>query len=152
PIAEGVPKGGYVLSESGPGGPSVVLIATGSEVSLALEAQATLSGRGIRARVVSLPSWQLFDEQPRTYRDSVLPAGIPRVSIEAGSTLGWERYVGTDGESLGVDRFGASAPGPVVLKELGITTDRLVAAAERVVLLRADTGDSPPARNAGGSR
>jgi transketolase len=132
PIAEGVPHGGYVLSEAAGGAPQVVLIGTGSEVSVALEAQKTLAARGVRARVVSLPCWSLFDAQPDAYRESVLPDGVPKVSIEAGTTLGWSRYVGRDGASIGVDRFGASAPGPVVLKELGITADHLVEVAQRL--------------------
>jgi transketolase len=133
PISEGVPHGGYVLSESSGGPPQVVLIGTGSEVSLTLDAQTTLAARGIRARVVSLPCWSLFDAQSDAYRGSVIPEGIPAVSIEAGSTLGWSRYVGRDGVSIGVDRFGASAPGPIVLRELGITSERLVETAQRLV-------------------
>jgi transketolase len=133
PIAAGVPHGGYVLSESTGGPPQVVLVATGSEVSVALDAQKELGVRGIRARVVSLPCWSLFDAQPESYRRSVLPDGLPKVSIEAGATLGWSRYVGPDGASIGVDRFGASAPGPVVLQELGITSDHAVEAAQRLV-------------------
>jgi len=132
PIAEGVPHGGYVLSEAAGGAPQVVLIGTGSEVSVALEAQTTLGARGVRARVVSLPCWSLFDAQSDAYRESVLPDRVPKVSIEAGTTLGWSRYVGPDGVSIGVDRFGASAPGPVVLKELGITSDHLVEVAQRL--------------------
>jgi transketolase len=125
-IASGVPMGGYVLSESGTGVPEVVLVATGSEVALVLTAQRQLAKVGIRARVVSLPSWELFDEQTAEYRESVLPPGVPRVSVEAGRTLGWERYVGPNGRSIGVDRFGASAPGPVVQKELGLTVDHVL--------------------------
>lgn len=133
PVATGVAHGGYVLRDAPGGRPAVVLVATGSEVSLALEAHGTLAGRGVGARVVSLPSWELFDEQPAEYRASVLPAGIPRVSIEAGATLGWRRFVGDAGTVLGIDRFGESAPGPVVQRELGLTSDRLVEAAERLV-------------------
>ena len=137
PIAAGVPRGGYVLAESSPAPPQVVLIATGSEVSVALDAQRSLAGKGIRARVVSLPCWRDFDAQPAEYRNSVLPPGVPRVSVEAGSTVGWSRYVGADGFSIGVDRFGASAPGPVVLRELGITPDHVAEAAERAIRARA---------------
>jgi transketolase len=133
PIAEGVPHGGYVLSEPPGGSPQVVLVATGSEVSVALDAQKALGERGVGARVVSLPCWSLFDAQPETYRQSVLPDGLPKVSIEAGTTFGWSRYVGPGGESIGVDRFGASAPGPVVLRELGITSEHMVEAAQRLV-------------------
>lgn len=133
PIGEGVPRGGYVLSESAGGPPQVVLIATGSEVAVALDAQKSLAGRGVRARVVSLPCWSLFDAQPEPYRRSVLPAGVPKVSIEAGATLGWSRYVGIEGASIGVDRFGASAPGPIVLRELGITSDHMVEVAQGLI-------------------
>ena len=126
PIAKGVPYGGYVLSDPAAGPPGVVLVATGSEVSLALDAQARLAEQGVRARVVSLPCWQIFDEQPPEYRDSVLLPRIPKVSIEAGATLGWSRYVGTEGASVGIDHFGASAPGPVLQKEFGFTVDHVV--------------------------
>ncbi len=139
PIAAGVVRGGYVLSEPVSGPPQVVLVATGSEVSLVLDAQARLAERGVRARVVSLPCWNLFDEQSQAYRDSVLPPGMPAVSIEAGSTLGWSRYVGSYGESIGLQRFGASAPGPVVQKELGFTVEHVVEAVDRVLARRAAT-------------
>jgi transketolase len=132
PIADGVRHGGYVLAKESSGPPRVVLIATGSEVTLALEAHAQLSAHGVPARVVSLPSWEIFEEQSAEYRASVLPTGVPRVSIEAASTFGWSRYVGTEGGSVGIDRFGASAPGPVVLKELGFTLDHVLAAVEKV--------------------
>ncbi len=133
PITAGVPRGGYVLSEPGSGPARVVLLATGSEVSVALDAQRLLGERGIPARVVSLPSWEIFDEQPPAYRDSVLLPGVPKVSVEAGTTLGWSRYVGTDGGSVGVDRFGASAPGPIVMRELGITPEHVAETAERLL-------------------
>jgi transketolase len=141
PVADGVPHGGYVLSEPSGGPAQVVLIATGSEVALALDAQKALGERGIRARVVSFPCWSLFDAQPQSYRESVLPDRIPKISIEAGSTLGWSRYVGRDGASIGVDRFGASAPGPIVLRELGFTTDHVVEVAQG--LLAASPGGRP---------
>jgi transketolase len=143
PIAEGVPHGGYLLAEAAEGTPQVVLIATGSEVPLALEAQQRLGGLGVGARVVSLPSWRVFDEQPAAYRDSVLPPGMPRVSVEAGTTLGWSRYVGTTGESVGIDRFGASAPGPVVQQQLGLTVDHIVECVQRVLAVRPASGGRP---------
>ncbi len=133
PIAAGVRRGGYILSEAASVPPQLVLIATGSEVSLALAAQERLSGTGVPVRVVSLPSWHLYDEQPRSYRESVLPPGVPRISIEAAVTLGWERYVGEGGASIGVDRFGASAPGPIVQKELGLTVEHVVEVATRLL-------------------
>jgi transketolase len=131
-IANGVPRGGYVLREPTSGAPTVVLIATGSEVPLILEAQERLAATGVRARVVSLPSWELFSEQTSEYRDAVLPAGIPRVSVEAGVTQGWDRFIGPGGESIGIDRFGASAPGPVVQRELGLTVEHVLDAVARL--------------------
>jgi transketolase len=112
----GLPRGAYVLSDPGDGPAQVVLIGTGSEVSLCLDAARLLAEAGTRARVVSLPSWELFAEQDHAYRDEVLPPGIPTLSVEAASTFGWERYAD---DSLGIDHFGASAPGEVVLREYG---------------------------------
>ncbi|MFZ1024304.1 MAG: transketolase [Thermoplasmata archaeon] len=133
PIAEGTPRGGYVLSEAPSGRPELILIATGSEVGLVLEAQGRLVEKGIQARVVSLPCWKIFDEQSLAYRDSVLPRDLPKVSVEAGSTLGWSRYVGATGESIGIDHFGASAPGPILQREFGFTVDHVLESAERVL-------------------
>ena len=114
--------------------PEVILIATGSEVSLALEAHARLAGDGIRSRVVSMPSWELFDAQPQSYRDTVLPPSVrARVSIEAASPFGWERYVGPSGAIIGVNRFGASAPGPVVMREFGFTLEHVVETAKALL-------------------
>jgi transketolase len=132
PRGEGAERGGYVLAEATGGPPEAILIATGSEVALALDAQVRLARRGTRTRVVSLPSWELFDAQTADYRESVLPAGIPKVSVEAGRTIGWERYVGASGASIGLDRFGASAPGPVVQREMGFTVEHLVEVVDRV--------------------
>jgi transketolase len=124
--AEGVARGGYTLAEAQGGPPELILIATGSELSLALEARLRLASEKVRARVVSLPSWELFDEQPQEYRDAVLPPGVTaRLSIEAGSPQGWHRYVGTRGGALAVERFGASAPGEVVLREYGFTVEKV---------------------------
>jgi transketolase len=142
PISVGVLRGGYVLSEAASATPEVILIATGSEVSLVLEAQTRLATQGTHARVVSLPSWELFDEQPFSYRESVLPTGIPKISVEAGVTQGWSRYVGAKGESIGLDRFGASAPGPVVQRELGFTVEHILDCVKRVLALR-DVGGRP---------
>jgi transketolase len=133
PIAEGTRRGGYVLSEASSGHPELVLIATGSEVALCLEAQGRLAEKGIQARVVSLPCWKLFDEQPLAYRDSVLPGDLPKVSVEAGSTLGWSRYVGSTGTSIGIDHFGASAPGPILQREFGFTAEHVVEVATQLV-------------------
>jgi transketolase len=115
--AGGVARGGYVVRD----GSDVVLVATGSEVSVALDAAEILAGRGMSARVVSLPSWFRFFGQPYEYRREVLGEGIPRVSVEAGATFGWERVIGGDGLSIGVDRFGASAPAGVIAEEFGFT-------------------------------
>ncbi len=128
--AEGVRRGGYTLWQAA-ANPEVILIGTGSEVHLALEAGRILKDRGINARVVSLPSWDLFQAQTKEYRDSVLPPGVKaRVSIEAAATLGWERWVGDNGIAIGIDHFGASAPARVLYEKFGITVERVVEAAE----------------------
>jgi transketolase len=114
--AEGVARGAYVLADPGDGPAQVVLIGTGSEVTLCLDAARLLAEAGTRARVVSLPSWELFALQDDAYRDEVLPPGVPTLSVEAASTFGWERYADA---SLGIDHFGASAPGDIVLREFG---------------------------------
>jgi transketolase len=135
-----VARGAYVLTDAQGGLPELILIATGSEVSLALQAHQRLVSGGTRSRVVSMPSWELFEAQPQSYRDSVLPPSVrARVSVEAASPFGWERYVGPAGAIIGLSRFGASAPGPVVMKELGFTADRVVLAA-KTVLDRLATG------------
>ena len=124
--AEGLQRGGYVLWEAD-AQPQVILIGTGSEVHIALEAGKVLQTQGVAARVVSLPCWELFDQQSREYRDSVLPPTIKaRVSIEAATPLGWERYVGLEGVALGLPHFGASAPADVLYREFGLTTQRVV--------------------------
>jgi len=123
---EGVARGGYILAEAQAGFPDLVLIATGSELSLALLARLRLAKDKVRVRVVSLPSWELFDEQSQDYRDAVLPPGVTaRLSIEAGSPQGWHRYVGSLGGVLAVEQFGASAPGEVVLREYGFTVENV---------------------------
>ncbi|MFC2007670.1 transketolase [Chloroflexota bacterium] len=129
----GVQKGGYILWESAPA-PDVVLIGTGSEVHIALEAGKMLQEKNIAVRVVSLPSWELFDIQTEEYRDSVLPPEVrARISIEAAATLGWERYVGLDGIALGLNRFGASAPGTTLYEHLGLTVQCVVDEALKLV-------------------
>ncbi len=128
----GVARGAWCPVEDG-GSPQVVLLATGSEVQLAVEAGAELGERGVKARVVSMPSQELFDAQDEKYRRALLPAGVPVVAIEAGVTFGWERYTGTDGAVIGLDRFGASAPGAVVAEKLGFTVERIVDAAIKVI-------------------
>ncbi|MBI2849433.1 MAG: transketolase [Chloroflexi bacterium] len=131
--ADGVRHGAYILWEAATL-PEVILIGTGSEVHLALQAGKLLQEKGVKARVVSMPSWELFDAQPPDYREKVLPRGIrARVSIEAGTPLGWERYIGLDGTAIGIARFGASAPGNVIYERLGITTQRVVDEALRLL-------------------
>ena len=127
--AAGLEKGAYTLWESGR--PDVILIASGSEVSLALEAGKKLAAEsGIAVRVVSMPCWELFEAQSQSYRDKVLPPTVKaRLSVEAGVSFGWERWVGTDGDSIAVDRFGASAPAPTIFEQLGFTVDNVVARA-----------------------
>jgi transketolase len=132
--AAGLTKGAYVLSEAAGGPPQVILIATGSEVSIAVDAQEKLLSSGIRARVVSMPCWELFAEQSAEYRDSVIPRDVPaRVSIEAGVSLGWHRWVGDRGVVIGLDRFGASGPGGVLAKQFGFTAENIVRAAMGLV-------------------
>ena len=133
--ASGTARGGYVLVDADDQTPpQLILIATGSEVSLALAAQRQLTSDGIRTRVVSMPSWELFAVQPVEYRNDVLPPDVvARVSIEAASPFGWERYVGPCGAIIGVDRFGASAPGSVVMSNYGFTVEHVVATAKAVL-------------------
>jgi transketolase len=129
--ASGLACGGYILSGADNDRPDVILIGTGSEVSLCVAAAEMLAGENIAARVVSLPSWQLFDRQDEAYRDSVLPKAVKaRVSVEAGSTRGWERYVGADGAMIGLDHFGASAPIKDLMNAFGFTADHVVEAAK----------------------
>ena len=110
------------------------MIATGSEVPIILDAGKTLQEKGISARVVSMPSWELFDDQPEEYRESVLPAQVTaRVSLEAGTPMGWERYVGPRGQAIGVDHFGASAPIEVLYEKFGLTSERVGAGSNQVV-------------------
>ena len=130
---EGVARGAYVLSDAEGGAPAVVVIATGGEVTLAIDAAAELAGRGINARVVSMPSWELFAEQTEDYRRKVLPPEVPRLAVEAGVTLGWRDIVGDHGAVIGIDRFGASARGADVAKGLGLTVEAVVKKAVELV-------------------
>jgi transketolase len=127
-------QGAYVLADAG--APRAILIATGSEVCLALEARALLAREGIAVRVVSMPCWEQFRAESAAYREQVLPAAITaRVSVEAGITLGWEAWIGLAGRAVGIDRFGASAPGEVLMEAFGFTAEN-VAAAVRETLAR----------------
>jgi transketolase len=126
--ARGVLRGAYVVGEApGTGRPDAILIATGTEVGLAVDAQKLLAERGVRARVVSMPCWELFEQQDQAYRDQVLPPDVrSRVSIEAGVTLGWHKWVGSEGDCIGIDgRFGASAPAKTVFEHLGFTPENV---------------------------
>ena len=125
--AEGLHKGGYILSEAANGTPDVILIASGSEVQIALKAAETINAQGKATRVVSMPSWELFDAQPSAYREEVLPRAVKaKIAIEAGSPQGWHRYVGEAGGVVGLDHFGASAPAPVLFEKFGLTAERVV--------------------------
>jgi transketolase len=127
--AVGLERGAYVLADPDDGDPEVILIGTGSEVHLCVEAYEQLVAEGEKVRVVSMPSWELFDLQPEEYRAEILPASVTaRVSVEQGSTLGWERFVGTHGAMIGMHTFGASAPLKDVQRKFGFTPDAIVAA------------------------
>ncbi|MEM9951747.1 MAG: transketolase [Chloroflexota bacterium] len=136
-IHEGVARGAYILAESASikkGRPEVIIMATGSEVEIALEAFSALDDEGVKARVVSMPSWELFEAQDEAYQDAVLPPEVDaRVSIEAGVTLGWERYVGSYGVTIGVDMFGASAPYEKIYQEYGLTAEAILEAVSHMV-------------------
>jgi transketolase len=132
--ASGVARGAYVLGDSPGGNPEVILIASGSEVSLAVEAHETLLAEGVRSRVVSMPSWDIFDHQPQEYRDSVLPPGVKaRVAIEQASTFGWEHYTGLEGRIIGMKTFGASAPLKELQRRFGFEPHLVVAAAKQLL-------------------
>jgi transketolase len=126
-----VSKGAYVLQDSP--NPQVILIGTGSELWPAVDAANALTAEGIRTRVVSFPSWKIFEEQTAEYKASVLPAGVPKISVEAGATLGWWKYVGQNGDVVGLDRFGASAPGKIVLANLGFSAESVAARAKKLI-------------------
>jgi len=131
--ADALKKGAYILAEGSSGAPEAILIASGSELQLAVEARETLEDQGISTRVVSMPSWRLFMDQDPAYRNQVLPPEVSlRVSVEAGTTLGWDRWVGSHGVSIGLDHFGSSAPWQVLYKEYGITAEAVVAAVRKL--------------------
>jgi transketolase len=140
--ASGVARGAYVLADAPSGKPDVLLLATGSEVSLCLEARERLGAEGIGARVVSMPSWEIFEEQPEEYRDGVLPPEIDaRVSVEAATTFGWNRFTGREGTILGMRSFGLSAPMKVVAEHFGFEPEHVVnAAREQVAAARMRAG------------
>jgi transketolase len=124
--AEGLRRGAYIMADTPQSKPRLILIATGSEVSLIVEAGKKLMEQNISIRMVSMPSWELFEQQPQDYKDSVFPPYVhARLAVEAGITQGWRKYVGDRGDIIGIDHFGASAPGPVVMKEFGFTADNV---------------------------
>jgi transketolase len=130
---EGVAKGAYILSDSD-GTPELILIGTGSETQLCVKAAEQLRGEGKKVRVVSMPSWELFEAQDAQYRESVLPKAVTkRLSVEAGTSFGWSKYTGTEGGSVSIDTFGASAPGPVCMENFGFTVDNVVAKAKELL-------------------
>ena len=125
--ASGVAKGGYIVADADDGKPSAILMASGSEVSLCIAAHEQLHAEGIKTRVVSMASWELFDEQDKEYQDSVLPPSVKaRVAVEQASTLGWTRYIGTSGQMIGMNTFGASAPLKELQKKFGFTPEKVI--------------------------
>jgi transketolase len=132
--AEGLVKGAYVLADGKGKTPEIILIASGSEVAPALETYEKLTGEGIAARLVSMPSWDLFEKQPQSYRDEVLPPEVTaRLAIEAAAPFGWERYVGTKGDVMGVKRFGASAPYKILAEKFGFTAANILQHAHKLL-------------------
>jgi transketolase len=136
--AEGVPRGAYTLVDEDGGGLDLVLVGTGSEVAVCVAAREQLAAAGRSVRVVSMPSWDLFEAQPESYRERILPAAVPKLAVEAGASFGWDRWVDA---VVAIDRFGASAPGAVALENLGINPDHVVERAQTLL-----------DRTAGGSR
>ncbi len=128
-VSEGVAKGAYILQQDGK---DLVLVATGSEVSVILKAAGELKGAGINATVVSMPSFKIFEEQDEDYKMSIFPHGVPKISVEAGATMGWWKYIGREGMAIGIDRFGASAPGAIALEKLGISVAHVVEEAKKL--------------------
>ena len=138
-LPAGVAHGAYVLADAPGSDPEVIIIASGSEVSLAVEAHETLVAEGIRSRVVSMPSWEIFDHQTKEYRDSVLPPSVSaRVAVEQGSTFGWERYVGTSGQVIGMRTFGASAPLKELQRKFGFEPGQVAVAAKEQLRKKSD--------------
>ena len=132
--ADSLRRGAYVLADAPNGKPDIILISSGSEVSLIVAAGHRLTAKGINVRIVSMPSWELFDTQPRSYRDSVLPPSVrARLAVEAGASQGWCKYAGDEGDVIGVDRFGASAPGEVVMREYGFTVEKVYECAMKLM-------------------
>ena len=127
-------KGAYILADAEGGAPEVILIGAGSETALCTKAQEKLKGYGVKARAVSMPSWELFNAQDEAYRESVLPKAIKkRVTVEAASPMGWRQYAGDEGTIIGIDHYGASAPGDEIMKQFGFTVEHVTSAALRLL-------------------
>jgi transketolase len=133
PVVQGTAKGAYVLSEAPGDSVDIVLLATGSEVALAMEAQTVLAAESINARVVSMPCWEIFEEQCACYQQEVIPADVPKLAIEAGTTLGWQKWTGCSGAVIGLDHFGASAPAKTVFEKFGFTVENVVTQAKSLI-------------------
>jgi transketolase len=131
-IFDGVSHGAYIIEKGGES-PDLLIVSTGAEVWPSLKAAETLKSEGLTARVISMPSWKIFEEQTEDYKASIFPDHLPKLAVEAGATLGWWKYVGRHGDVVGLDRFGASAPGPVALEKLGFGADSIVARAKGLV-------------------
>jgi transketolase len=132
--SEGVLRGGYILAEAPQGSPEAIIMATGSEVYLALAAYERLTEEGIAVRVVSMPSWEVFEDQEEAYREEILPSKVKaRVGIEAGISMGWYRYVGSAGKVISIQRFGASAPADIIFEKLGFTPEAVVDAVKETL-------------------
>ncbi len=136
PLIEGVPRGAYILSEAETKKPDIIIIASGSEVHLALDAKEELKKKDIQARIVSMPSWELFEQQGVEYKKKVLIPEVPKLAVEAGSALGWRTYVGERGDVIGLGRFGASGPGRIVMEKLGFSVENMVTKAAQLVKRR----------------
>jgi transketolase len=148
--AAGVAQGAYVMADAPGGPPEIILIASGSEVSLIVDAHEDLMSQGIRSRVVSMPSWDIFEHQPPAYRESVLPARVTaRIAVEQGSRLGWERYVGAAGLIIGMKTFGASAPLKELQRHFGFEPERVVAAAKGAPRMQVSQRRNAKGRGAG---
>jgi len=132
--AEGLREGAYILSEAAGGEPDLILIASGSEVPLVVAAKEKLEEEGIKTRVVSMPSWELFDRQPQEYRDAVLPPEIkPRLAVETGVSQGWHKYTGDHGDTICMEHFGESAPAGALMQKFGYSTENIVAQAKKIL-------------------
>jgi transketolase len=132
--ADGLQKGAYILADLGDGTPELILMASGSEVSLIVEAGVKLAADGLKVRLISFPSWELFEQQDKAYRESVLPKNVrARLAVEAGVAQGWEHYTGDSGGILSIERFGASAPAKIIFEKLGFTIDNVIAKAKELL-------------------